>query len=131
MPEILTEPSPSLKPAVEIKPRYTTQEQLQSYRPIMEDGKKWIRMNSKDRTLHRAAHIFPSFTGATGEDFVGHPDHPGDEKKTAQACFWRVLVERFTEKETVDKEGKPTLNRTILGSFQIDADKFLKEFEEA
>lgn len=120
MPETLESPK-----TAEVKPRYTTPEQLESYRPLMDENRKWVRANSKDKTFHRVAHMIPSFTGATGEDFVGHPDHPGNPDKLAQMCFWRVAVERYEEK--VGKENKVT--RETLGSFFMDADKFLKEFE--
>ncbi len=111
--------------ATETLPRYTTPEQLESYQDLMDPERRWVRKTSGDKTLHRVAHMIPQFTGATGEDFVGHPKHPGDESKTAQHCFWRCSVERFEEK-AIDKKGGKV--RNALGSFLMDADKFMAEF---
>ncbi len=119
---------PTIEPQAqssETKIRFTTQAQLDSYNDLMDETRKYVRRESNDKTLHRVAHVFPQFTGVTGEDFVGHPDHPGDEKKTAQHCFWRCSVERFEEKPA-GKKGE--VIRNALGSFLMDADKFLKDF---
>jgi len=105
---------------------FTTEQDLKDFKVLFDNERAWRRANSKDKTLHRVVNMYPQFTGATSEDVVNCAIDNEEEKLGIKAIY-KVLVERFEQKDGPDK--KPT--RIPLGSFQMDARKFLNEFEEA
>jgi len=105
---------------------FTTEQDLKDFKILFDNEKPWRRANSKDKTLHRVVNMSPQYTDRTSEDIVNCSNDREEEKLGIKAIY-KVFVERFEQKDGPDK--KPI--RIPLGSFQMDARKFLDEFEEA
>lgn len=112
----------------EVEDKITTPEQAAQVEKLLDNPEKhWVRINSKDKTLHRVLTVIPRFTSVTGEDYVDHPLEPG---RVAAQMKLMALVERIK----VKREGSGQERRVIietLGTFTMAALKFCEDFEGA
>lgn len=114
------------------KPKFTTAAQARKYEDFLGEGKSFVRKGDKDRRLHRIVHFHPRFTGVTGEEAIMDPD----TKQMVVYAVYVFVVEAFEEKEVMRmREGGISIRekaRVPVGDhFNIEADRFLEEYQQA